>query len=50
MKMKLAQYFMNKGYYFQKVHLNEDTELIVCNRLYDTEKQFRWTDINDNIT
>lgn len=41
MKMKLAQYFMNKGYYFHKVHLKEDTELIISNRQYDTAAQFQ---------
>lgn len=37
MKMKLGQYFMNKGYYFQKVPLKEDTELMVSNRQYDAD-------------
>ena len=50
MKMKLAQYFMNKGYYFQKVHLDKDTELMVSNRQYDNEIQFQWTDMDENIT
>ena len=50
MKMKLAQYFMNKGYYFQKTHLDKDSELMVSNRQYDTETQFQWTDIEKNIT
>jgi len=50
MKMKLAQYFMNKGYYFQKVHLDDDTELMVSNHQYDTQTQFQWTDIEENIT
>ena len=49
MKMKLAQYFMNKGYYFQKVHLHNDTELMVSNRQYDTKTQFQWMDIDENI-
>ncbi len=49
MNMKLAQYFLNKGYYFQKVHLHNDTELMVSNRQYDTEMQFQWTDIEENI-
>lgn len=49
MKMKLAQYFMNKGFYFQKVHLNEDTELLISNRQYDAEAQFLWTDMAENI-
>ena len=50
MKMKLGQYFMNKGFYFQKVHLNEDTELLISNRQYDAEAQFLWTDMAENIT
>ncbi len=50
MKMKLAQYFINKGYYFQKVRFDNDTELIVSNRQYDIGTLFRWTDIDENIT
>ena len=42
-KMKLAQYFFNKGFYFEKVYLKEDTELIISNRQY-SYNQFRWTD------
>ena len=49
MKIKLGQYFMNKGYYFQKVHLDKDSELMVSNRQYDTETQFQWTDMDENI-
>lgn len=49
MKMKLAQYFMDKGYYFQKVRLDKDIELMVSNRQYDTETQFQWVDIAENI-
>ncbi len=49
MKMKLGQYFMNKGYYFQKVHLHNDTELIVSNRQYDSKTQFLWKDMTENI-
>lgn len=43
MKMKLAEYFMNKGYYFQKVPLKEDTELMISNQQYDADAQFQWT-------
>lgn len=50
MKMKLAQYFMNKGYYFQKVRLDSDIELMVSNCQYDDKKQFQWTDMDENIT
>ena len=49
MQMKLAQYFMNQGFYFQKVHLQKDTELLVSNRQYDTKTQFQCTDIEENI-
>lgn len=42
-KMKLAQYFFNKGLYFEKVYLKEDTELIISNRQY-SDNQFLWTD------
>ena len=49
MKMKLGQYFMNKGYYFQKVHLNEYAELMVSNRQYDADTQFQWTSFKYNI-
>ena len=47
-KMKLAQYFFNKGLYFEKVYLKEDTELIISNRQY-SDNQFRWTDGAQNI-
>ena len=49
MKTKLAQYFMNKGYYFQKVPLKVDTELMISNRQYDTKTQFLWTDMSENL-
>ena len=48
-KIKLAQHVMNQGFYFQKVHLEKDTELIVSNRQYDTETQFLWKDMTENI-
>ena len=48
-KMKLGQYFMNKGYYFQKVRLKEDTELMISNQFYNSEVQFQWTNTNENI-
>ena len=50
MKMKLGQYFMNKGYYFQKVRLKEDTELMISNQFYNSEVQFQWTNTDKNIT
>lgn len=49
MKMKLGQYFMNKGYYFQKAPLKEDTELIISNRQYDANTQFQWTSLEQEI-
>ena len=50
MKIKLGQYFMNKGYYFQKVPLKEDTELMISNQFYNSEVQFQWTNTDKNIT
>ena len=50
MKMKLGQYFMNKGFYFQKVRLDSDTELMVSNQLYNFEVQFQWTNTDENMT
>lgn len=41
--MKIAEYFFNKGLYFEKVYLKEDTELIISNRQY-SDNQFNWTD------
>lgn len=49
MKMKLAQYFMNKVYYLQKVPLKEDTELMISNRQYDADAQFQWTSFEQKI-
>lgn len=49
MKIKLGQYFMNKGYYFHKVPLKEDTELMISNQLYDKESQFEWISIDHDI-
>ena len=40
---------MNKGYYFQKVPLKEDTELMISNQLYNEESQFQWGKIEQNI-
>ena len=47
-KMKLAEYFFDKGFYFEKVYLKEDTELIISNRHY-SDIQFQWTDEKQNI-
>ena len=50
MKTKLAQYFMNKGYYFQKVPLKEDTELMISNQQYDAIVQFQWTSFHKTLS
>ena len=42
-KLKLAEHFFNKGFYFEKFYLNEDTELIISNRQY-SDNQFQWND------
>lgn len=49
MKMKLGQYFMNKGYYFQKIQLDKDTELMISNCQYDAKVQFQWTKYEQGI-
>lgn len=49
MKMKLGIHFWNKGFYFQKVRLKEDTELLVSNRLYNAKEQFQWDDFDTDI-
>lgn len=49
MKMKLAQHFMDKGFYFQKVHLDKDTEVMISNQLYDEVAQFQWREFEENI-
>lgn len=50
MKMKLGNFFYNKiHYYFEKVHLSQDTELMISNRNYNRHSQFQWTDLNQNL-
>lgn len=49
MKMKLGQHFMNKGYNFQKVRLDNDTELMISNRRYNANTQFQWTSMEQKI-
>ena len=49
MKMKLGLYFLNKGFYFQKVHLKKDTELLICNREYDGDRQFQWRNFGQDL-
>ena len=49
MNMKLAQYFMNKGYYLQKIQLDKDTELMISNCQYGTKVQFQWTKYEQRI-
>lgn len=46
--MKLAQYFFNKGFYFEKIYLKEDTELIISNKQY-SDNQFQWTTAEQSI-
>lgn len=41
MKMKLAQHFMDKGFYFEKVRLDKDIELMISNQSYDKVAQFQ---------
>jgi len=48
MKMKLGMYFMRNGFYFYKVHLKEDTELMIYNQHYSDE-QFLWDDFDTDI-
>ena len=45
----LGIYFLNKGLYFHKVHLKEDTELLISNQEYDAETQFQWTDFEQDL-
>lgn len=40
---------MNKGYYFQKAPIKEDTELMISNQQYDANAQFQWTSIEQEI-
>lgn len=47
-KMKLATHFFNKGFYFEKIYLKEDTELIISNRQY-SDNQFQWTNAEQTI-
>ena len=49
MKMKLAVHFMDKGFYFHKVHLDKDTEVMISNQLYDEVAQFQWREFEENI-
>lgn len=49
MKVKLGLHFFNKNFYFHKVHLKEDTELLISNRNYDMDKQFQWTDFKQDL-
>lgn len=51
MKKNLAKYFYNKGYFFQKIHLDNKkvTELIISNQLYDNDCQFEWDRFDKDI-
>lgn len=48
-KMKLGQYFFNRGFYFEKIPLDKDTELLISNQKYDLSKHFQWTNFNQNL-
>ena len=48
MKMKLGERFLNKGFYFEKVRLKKDTELMISNRIYH-KSQFQWTDYEQDL-
>lgn len=48
LKRKLGIYFHNKDFYFEKIQLEKDTELMISNRHYNNE-QFQWTDYQQNI-
>lgn len=50
MKTKLTLHFINKEYYFQKVHLKEDTKLMVSNQFYNSKSHFQWSYIDEKIT
>lgn len=49
MKMKLGEHFFDKGFYFQKIALNEDMELLISNCNYDSSNQFKWTDFHQDL-
>jgi len=50
LKMELGKLFWNRGFYFEKIHLNaEVTELIISNQLYNVQKQFAWIDYDTDI-
>ena len=40
---------INKGFYFEKVYLKEDTELIISNRQY-FNNQFQWNSTKPDLT
>lgn len=48
MKMKLGMYFMGNGFYFKKVYLKEDTELMISNQHY-LDIQFQWDNLDTDI-
>jgi len=48
MKMKLSQYFLNRSFYLQKVHLEKDTEIMISNIHY-SESQFQWNNFLQHL-
>lgn len=48
LKMKLAEHFFNKGFFFENYQISDYTELIISNRHY-SNNQFEWTDLSQNL-
>lgn len=42
-KKKLGLFFFNKGYHFEQVQLEQDTELMISNQHYSPDRQIQWT-------
>ncbi len=49
MKMKLGERFLNKGFYFEKIRLEKDTELMISNRIYREKWQFQWMNYEQDL-
>ncbi|MEY8391775.1 DNA adenine methylase [Lachnospiraceae bacterium 45-W7] len=49
MRMELGQLFFDKGFYFEKVRLSNDTELMVSNQNYNNDTQFQWTEFHQGL-
>lgn len=48
LKRKLGIHFYNKGFYFEKIHLEKDTELMISNRHYNNS-QFQWINYRQDL-